>query len=64
MQVWLRRVPRIPDVADDLTPRHLVAELHLERPWLEVRVERIVSAADVDDDVIAAHRLERDRHRA
>ena len=63
VQVRLGGVPRVADEPDDLSARHAIAQLDLERPRLEVRVERVVTAANVDDHVVAADRLQRDRHR-
>src|SRR3954467_13978044 len=57
----LRGIAAIADKAEDLTALYMVAELDANLARLKVRVECVVAAADIDDDVIAAYRLERDR---
>jgi len=64
VEVRLGGVAGISDEGDHLPPLHAVADLHAERAGPEVRVEGVVPATDVDDDVVATHRLEGNRHGA
>src|SRR6185437_9099802 len=64
MQMRFGRVAAVPDEPDDLTALYTIADLHADGARLQVGVERVVTVADVDDDVIAANRFERDRNGA
>jgi hypothetical protein len=64
VQVRFGGIARVTDQRDHLTALHAVRRLDAKTARLDVRVERVVPAADVDDDVITADRLERDRDRA
>ena len=43
---------------------HMIAEFDLDRAGLQVGIERVNAVAEINDDVIAAHRFQRDGHGA
>src|SRR5262245_10639235 len=63
VQMRLCRIAAVTDQTHYLAVANFVAELDAERPGLQMRVERVVSVADIEDDVIASDRFESDGHR-
>src|SRR5580704_18725141 len=62
VQMRLRRISGIANETDHLPPPHFVAKLYSQRAWLQVRVKRKVPAADVQNNVVSANRLQGDRY--
>src|SRR5687767_7572201 len=62
MEVRFRAVARVADQADDLTTRHPVTDLDAQTARLKMSVEREPAAAEIQHDIVAAHRLERNRY--
>src|SRR5437867_4803580 len=58
----LGRVTAVADEAKHLTALHAITDVNVDGTGLEVRVEGVPPSPEIEDDVIAADRLERDRH--
>src|SRR5687768_17893013 len=64
VQVWLGGVPRVAHQSENLTISNAVADAYPQRARSQVRIVRVSSLTNVEDDEVPAHGLESDRHRA
>ena len=64
MQMRFGRVATVSQQPDHLTAAHFLAEFHAQRTGLQVCIESVTTTAQVNNQVVAAHGFQRDRHGA